>query len=42
MNTSLYFIGRGFFVDTSKVQKYLKKNLKKRALKIKNNMYKYT
>ena len=42
MNTSLYFMGRGFFVDTSKVQKYLKKYLKKRAIKIKTNMHKYT
>jgi len=42
MNTSLYFMGRGFFIDTSKVHKYLKKNLKKRAVKIKTNMHKYT
>jgi len=29
MNTRLYFMVRGFFVNTSKVHKYLKKNLKK-------------
>ena len=29
-------------VDTSKVHKYLKKTLKKRAVKMKTNMHKYT
>jgi hypothetical protein len=42
MNTRLYYMGKGFFVDTSKVHKYLKKNLKKRAVKMKTNMHKYT
>ena len=31
---------RGFFLDTSKVHKYLKKSLKKRAVKWKTNMNK--
>jgi hypothetical protein len=42
LNMQLYYMGRGSFVGTSKVHKYLKKNIKIPALKMKTNIYKYT